>query len=273
MHRSITTIDGRPVLHTTNGVDTRTSPLYLKELKPYRPDPNGFVTELADNIIDVVKSHPALHDQGSWRTALWAERGDEGYQDLQALLVVPAPKGEKACGTAMCIAGWAGELTGADWAVDADSIGKVGGHQESLITTQSWWDAKSPCDAYPASQLDFSAMNPLVRLSLVKRGFTEQHLHTSVSIYACGELGLLHGDWLGLFEGDNSIDDIEEIISLYHRYGVVPNDAAIAQRWPEDVKEFEKTEDESLVEYRGLDFHLTGCGRAAKQDELDLAGV
>src|SRR5690348_14370453 len=71
MRKSIETTEQGRIIHTTNGVDTRTHAVYVKEIKPYdSPLDNGFNLELASDVIEQIKRTPLLWNQGTWRTDL-----------------------------------------------------------------------------------------------------------------------------------------------------------------------------------------------------------
>jgi hypothetical protein len=258
MHRSIITTDGRPFLRTTNGVDTRTAPVYLKELKDYQPSEGGFVTELANDVLNVISEHPNLWDQGVWRSTInLIDPDDDLYAELQEMRSTPLDPDRHACGTIGCLAGWAAEFAGADWMVDADQLGKVYANEEYALVTQQQWDATFPCDAGVPTHLgryDTSLSKPLK-----KRGFTDDHLVVRVGDYACAALGLIHGDWLELFNGSNDLDDLRLIVQAYAEFGVVPNLEAMEHVDSHDFRQAKKSGQDPMVTLR---YHLTDCRRA-----------
>jgi hypothetical protein len=260
MNRSITITDGRPFIRTTNGVDTRSAPVYLKELKDYQPSEGGFVTELAQDVQSVISEHPSLWDQGVWRVTMSQisqENDPDLYAELQAMRSTPLDPDRNACGTTMCMAGWAAELSGVDWMVDADRLGKVYNNEEYALVTEEQWNATEPCDSGAPSRL--GQYDTVLNGPLKKRGFTDEHLVVRVGDYACAALGLIHGDWLELFNGSNDLQDLRLIVQAYAEFGVVPNLEAMEHVDSHDFRQARKSGQDPMVTLR---YHLTDCRRA-----------
>ena len=149
------------LIRTTNGVDTLTAPIYVRELKTFTPLENGFNRELALYVLDWIRANMALWDQGSWREIFeigsWRDdesepiflegeapanllqRIEEQYpdlgseetlskaadlmlSDLRRLATNVHTTLNPTCGTAMCLAGWVSELTAVDWVIDAGAF-------------------------------------------------------------------------------------------------------------------------------------------------------
>lgn len=208
---------GRTIV-TTNGVTTKTAAVYVGSIKDYTPLENGFNRALADEIVGIVESSQGrLWNQGHWREFFgqWDAPVDRDVLEaLNPALVDPKDANER-CGTTMCIAGWAGELTGADWVVDL-TLGKAGWtsfddwvliRREDLATDGSMRE-----DFGPFNNSNYAE-------PLKKRGFSrETHAAVLVSDYARHALGI-GTDPLMLFDGDNSWARVLGCIDAYTEYG------------------------------------------------------
>src|SRR5689334_6063345 len=136
------------LIHTTNGVDTITYPVYVKELGPLTPRADGWNEALAEAVYAWIEGHRALWNQNVWRnvvpltesTDLWdthtillsdvessyeddeaRPRVQEIQREIKAAMATAATMqdGEVgSCGTTMCLAGWVAEFAGADWVLD-----------------------------------------------------------------------------------------------------------------------------------------------------------
>lgn len=234
------TADGR-IIHTTNGVDVRSAAVYVKELKEFTPQPNGWNAELADHIYGIITAHPALWNQGAWREVfvitddptanigLHVRRKKSlkdlfgSLRDFQTTVTDFTPEPEPAtCGTAMCVAGWVGEVTGVHWVSDLSLIKKSvsSQHSDRVIVTKEF------ADNYPAIMASWSLgmFNIPTYKNLLERGFsTEKHVTVSVSSYALVQLGLIHGDWLDLFAANNNQHKIRQIMDTYAEHGITPD--------------------------------------------------
>lgn len=231
MRKTIETINGSPVIHTVNGVDTRTGAVYVREVPVTTPLPNGFNQELAELVFDRISMINAAAGgtsqttgdfmlngwfQGDWRTAL------PNVGTVAATLGIDSAP---ACGTAMCFAGWVGELTAADWVADGTFL--------ATRRMESYWMDIILMTRDAAAQLvrevcfpvqTVESFYPSYKDMLRERGFTSQtHTGIRVSHYALWALGLKHGDYLGLFDGGNSISTIRSLIDLYVEFGPTPN--------------------------------------------------
>jgi len=252
------TADGR-IIHTTNGVDTRSTAVYVKQIKSYdKPLANGFNLELAQAVIDQIKATPLLWNQDVWRapfdTTVY-EVGDylpgevedprtidlfkeiNGRKpvlgDLQELLSDLSEPNAK-CGTAMCFAGWVAELTGANFVTDAAflkirySTASAAGNPElaqiresaRLISDADILVTREEAKSYDLSFPMEGRYAPAVLRILAARGFTPStHRVVVIDDYAEIQLGLLDGDGANLFSGTNSFSQVEQIVAHYAKEG------------------------------------------------------
>lgn len=139
MKKTIETTDEGAVIHTVNGVDTKTGAIYVREIKTYTPLENGFNLELAQDILAQIRRTPLLWNQDVWRITFDLDQYPTDYlpdavkngsgfyeevmgrtpvlEDLKELLDDVYQPNAK-CGTAMCFAGWVAEMTAANFAID-----------------------------------------------------------------------------------------------------------------------------------------------------------
>lgn len=211
---------GRTIV-TTNGVKTQTAAMYVTTLKDFVPLPNGFNKALADEIVETIEwSKGRLWHQDHWRGFMTGWEVSDEMADLLAELnpaLVPDPKDDsERCGTTMCIAGWAGELTGADWVVDL-VLGKKGytAYDDFVFVRK---------DSLPEGFSTYSLTNEpfrydLYKERLAKRGFT-QETHTTMMVgeYARFAMGIGR-DPLSLFDGDNAWWQVLGTIDAYTAFG------------------------------------------------------
>ena len=242
MKRIITTQDGQPVVITENGVSTITSiVMKLKTqpaLKTYNTvdEHSGVNKELLTDVLAEIHANREWWQQGSWRTFTedpldqWElgerarEREDlKDPETLQAFIASSVAynpdETEPACGTAMCFAGWVGELTRVDWVVDAATIRQA---RKDVVDIRAWDDCvltrREENPREPAEwlyiRMDTFSGRWLDRI-LRERGFTPKtHRIRTISTYAAETLGI-GSDPLDLFDGDNSLERVEQIVQVY----------------------------------------------------------
>lgn len=226
MQRTLHVSGKARTIHTTNGVDTTTAAVYLRNLKPYdHPLPNGFNAELGDEMWFQIVSVPLLWEQGSWRDVFYLN--DVSLPVETAIReAVNAPKKDARCGTAMCAAGWVGELGGADWVADNAALqaGDTAMAEAVLVLKQDWqsWCEKIGWDG--STDLRIAGLSPGRAQRLASRGFTDRsHVIVSVSRYALMRLGL-RDDYVGLFGGSNSLARIRACLDVYAQFGDLVED-------------------------------------------------
>jgi len=236
--KTLTRTDEQTLIHTTNGVDTMTEAVYVKELKPYdKPLPNGFNAELAEDVYQLISTYQSLWDQNVWRRDLsgamgheWATmlelngRGDADtlQRELGELRTFQQDMTNPTCGTAMCLAGWVGEMTGADWVIDAKVLRRDKlrvspeeriSHMSSVLVPKAEWggwlsEQGVKAELWPSS-------GGALAQHLAARGFSkDKHVIIMVSEYAAFRLGITPKvyDAAPLFDGSNSLSDIRQII-------------------------------------------------------------
>lgn len=241
MKKSIETDGKNYTVRTVNGVDTKTGAIWVKQIREYKPLENGFNLELANHVYDHIEHNPLLWNQEAWRTTLeWAEVGN-AKDEIKKLLAYEADLTNPACGTAMCFAGWTAELTGADWVADATFIkGKdsriIGPSVEHILITREQGEAAltqaeehlnedGDLDEIWIRELEEWIGVELLEI-LAERGFKpETHMLTNVESYALMQLGMLHGDWIGLFSGSNDLEEIRVRLDTMAKYGPQYNEA------------------------------------------------
>ena len=293
MKKTIEHTDDGYVVHTVNGVDTRTSAFYVRQVPAFEPLANGFDIDLAKHVLMQIDKTSTLWHQASWRTLVTPDPDFEPqqYEELVTALQEPEPK----CGTAMCFAGWVGELSAANWVVDASLLKAAHRTSEStgfarpnlltaseqdefvLVTVEEaeQWRTQF-CDQ--ALQNDVGGLNSdtvgtWVYEQLEARGFTsDTHRIMHVSDYACVQLGLKHGDIYQLFHPANGRADLERILKAYAEHGVEPTQ----EGWLASVPPTERpgvenrivalgSFDEAFVARTGV--HRYGCSLDAPEDE------
>ena len=233
MKKTIETTEFGPVIHTVNGVDTRTTPVYARQALTFEPLPNGFNQALAEHIIGIIspKSRPKagshLWEQASWRKLLddygWDPAKERAIKSETKRIAGDTVAYDNRCQTAMCVAGWVGEMTLANWVVDARDLAGLDWADESDLSLVYVTHAEA--DAMDADMCGYNTVRRhgsyvLQRYRGTERGFTDEtHVPISVSTYALYQLGLHHGDWLNLFGGGNTVADIKRIVGLYAEHG------------------------------------------------------
>lgn len=227
MKKTIETDGKTYTIHTVNGVDTRTGAVWVKEIREYKPLENGFNLDLANTVYSHIERNEELWNQDAWRAFLGPEEFDEDEaKHIKSMLAFESDLTDPMCGTAMCFAGWVGELSGADWVIDGKAIKEDGFNhaqhnvEQVLITVEQaeWFDEHYEA-ASEVNRLDVM-LDYDVREKLARRGFLpDTHRLVQVSEYALYRLGLVHGDWLGLFAGGNGLSDIRERLDTYARFG------------------------------------------------------
>ena len=232
MKKSIKRTSKGYAVHTVNGVNTKTGTVWTKQIREFKPLDNGFNLELANHVFDIISENQELWDQSSWRRLVldWelvddVEIDDDGKsrKDILAMMAFERDLTNPICGTAMCFAGWVGEVTGADYVVDSKVLRKTEDHDEITETELEYiLVSKAALEGKPWSgkrwhEWDFThEINKILK----KRGFSaETHRLMPVSDYAEMMLGLEHGDVLSLFDGSNNLEGIREIIDLYAKNG------------------------------------------------------
>lgn len=224
MNKRIEIIDGRAVIHTTNGVDTTTAPVYVRELRTYTPLPNGFNLELADHIWAIITRHPQLWMQDTWRT-VWKAPAATGIDDawekrvadvLEQGRAITGEEQAPKCGTSMCVAGWGVELTGGDWVRDASTLDSAyTSGTESVVVTRKVWEQM---EQDLSGAVDYQRLENFDPRALAGRGFDERtHVAVSAASYGTWVLGL-KSDWLEMFAGTNSLPRIRACIDVYATY-------------------------------------------------------
>jgi hypothetical protein len=224
--------DGKTyTVRTVNGVNTITGLMWTREIVHFEPLANGFNLGLANHVYDIISRNQALWDQDSWRRLIslddLAEHHDIGSKTeakslLKSLAAFDVDVKAPACGTAMCFAGWIGEVSGADYVYDAAFI-KANG---ATMNSEAGLDYILVTREHPAVGMMKLALEDILSeqtLAILKsRGFTpETHVLTDVEHYAQAELGLLDGDFRNLFGGGNDLKDIRWIIEEYAEHGPV----------------------------------------------------
>lgn len=248
-------VDGK--IQTENGVTTITEPFYVRELKDFTPREDGYNQELAEEVYRLISTYQALWSQNTWRTEFYLERDEDGdlewdeyvddisdrrfidAEELQRQLdemLVQAQKDSTAptCGTAMCFAGWVGEITGADWVIDHQAIRKGGAEAQIPKSERAYFEDKvlvrkedwTFLGELTGGSIWRESMTEPVQRHLSSRGFAkETHYIVPVDLYARKALGVgsmqwrLYGDMPVLFEGNNQLRDIRYVLDRYAEDG------------------------------------------------------
>jgi hypothetical protein len=139
---------------------------------------------------------------------------------------------EHPCGTAMCAAGWIGEVTGVDWVVDATMMSSSARTRDMLTNKAEFiLVPKSLGTKVPTlnGHGDYwGNLDGTIKEMLRLRGFTgSTHMLMTVSGWAEYQLGLVNGDFLELFSGNNGLQDIRLLIDLYAEVGPAHNDSTL----------------------------------------------
>jgi hypothetical protein len=212
---------------------TYTAPVFNLPDRTYTPLDNGFNLELAETVLKNIEAHQYMWNQGNWRGIEFFSSKEFGSDDLFADIkaLTTFEQGTFACGTAMCVAGWAGELSKVDWVVDADLIKKAAkqGNANMRIpesryhlNLNSWADwVLVPIDQSVHAQI-WDTLPPAIQRHLARRGFTEKtHKLAPISEWAAKLLGI-GDDPANMFRGGNTIEYINECVNFYAKYGANP---------------------------------------------------
>lgn len=255
-------------IQTTNGVNTTTTPFYLRDYKSYVPREDGYNEELADALWAQISLTPELWDQGAWRRffsvddtyalteslgARGVYRSNEQVKDAMFKQLAQDVT-DPTCGTAMCAAGWVGELTGADFVIDFDlaralrrandgMMPDLGITGETIIVPITLLQERQEVERVSRESIDEKDWLPEVswtsldhlyfpfgpdlvevaKRSLKKRGFTDAtHGTVDTATWATWQLGLRDNEGsaeVDMFNAGNSLDDIEEHLNYYRLVG------------------------------------------------------
>ena len=228
-------------------MSTWTNPVYdLTRIPLVVPEYGVFNTELGEAVYKTVSENSALWDQQTWRSAFTGLDGMDATQEEAVRHLTPIGSLD-TCGTAMCFAGWTGEITGADWVVDRSAIlGELTANAEMVMVTREWLDRHAVgSDALAVYSMDKRALHPDVLAHLKSRGFDSRvHAMIPVESYARIALGLVDGDWRDLFGSENTMENIREILDLYEEHGTLRpvSDYAIV----DEVSDFIASEPETV---------------------------
>ena len=255
MHRFIDPTDPYTI-HTQNGADRSTRLVLPGNLKTYELNEKGFGADLAWDCLAFIAAHPALWNQGMWRV-LGSEEEMIADREIpepkafdQALIDIAAPLTSDGarCGTAGCLAGWAGEMVGVDWVVDVATLSHFRGRETRLpqwedydacvlvsksdprfeaVAEQYNWPGSDPegCDEWCDTvgqwrdTVEQEAQEMLAAF-LDYRGFTPAtHKLLSISEVAAILLGFAPGSQTPLFGGSNSLASLYAYIRIYTEHG------------------------------------------------------
>ena len=166
------------------------APLFLGAALALTPQPTLNV-ELLDKTLEFIRANKKRWDQGVWR---YVSLGSRTPQKVAALKKAPE------CGTAMCFAGWAAQISGCTWAVSTQKLvaealeenyqvedTSILATPEERATGLGWYDDDRK--AYLVSARDRA-----------KR-----------------ELGLTEAEANELFAGGNTLTDLRRIITCIKR--------------------------------------------------------
>jgi hypothetical protein len=221
MQRTLDVSGKTRTIHTTNGIDTRTTAVYLRNLKPYETFlPNGFNAELGEDMWHQLVVAPQLWDQGTWRSGF--HLGDVTTELTEAVRErVNAPKKTTRCGTVMCAAGWVDELAGADWVVDNTILqkGYVTNHTESVLLPRADYVAWCERVGLTRETQEIATLSENLQYRLKERGFTDAtHVVTSAMVYSLVRLGL-RDDYVGMYSASNGYAALRAKLDAYIQYG------------------------------------------------------
>jgi hypothetical protein len=259
MQKELEITDDGFVIHTQNGVDTRTAAMYVRELKEYTPLKNGFNLELAEAVLEQIKRTPLLWDQGSWRTKLfysmgWSEDAHWTFVPETARSLFAETREQisrptvgdlkeqlseyvdpnTTCGTAMCFAGWVAELTGADHVVDSKMLAELNAYdgsvrREALVgLADEYMDylliPRQKAEEHGFGRWGYDEIKDVLskeqRRILKERGFRNKtHVMVSISTYAATMLGFIAQP--PLFNAGNSYGRLQQYVRLYTGQGPV----------------------------------------------------
>lgn len=256
MQRTLDVSGKTRTIHTTNGVDTRTTTVYLRNLRDYTPLPNGFNKELAEEMWFEIVRLPMLWDQGSWRSVVDISGGSPLAEAIREH--VNAPKSKARCGTAMCAAGWVAELGGADWVIDNEAVqeGALNHTESILVPVEQWQEYAQAKSLVDDLRTGINDLNPHLQARLQSRGFTwESHVILSVREYALLRLGLTD-DYLNMFSANSDYPRIRACLDTYAHFGDLPygSGPTFVQADSMRVARQESYEDEAHQSFGG-DYH------------------
>lgn len=220
------------VIETTNGITTVTAAMMKVARREYPNfDPrSGVNVELLRAVVENLTAHKEWWDQGSWRTVL--EPYEQTIGQLDSLpSVVAYVDVEPSCGTALCFAGWATEITPTDFVVDATWA--LAARTDPDL--EYWADKLESYVLVRADQVhDFTEFenwddviggDSKVEEMLRKRGFTsDTHVLVEISEVAQARLGI-PGDPFDLFGGSNSFEQVLIKARTYEKCTVPPDEA------------------------------------------------
>jgi len=244
--KTVTTNEhGYEVVQTSNGVATRTRLVTRHPHRTYTPLPNGFNAELAQAVLAAIQDNELLWDQGAWRDLallrnpevqplLQTQPAASRYVDESGTVVPGLPELTTSCGTVMCAAGWAVELTEGDWVIDAEMVEDWARHQVDRNRAWRWAEYYSAMALAPKTLwADAHAMATIesmpleLRLQLAARGFSDAtHVVVSAHFQALTVLGLADTavpDVLELFSEDNDLPMLRRIVDIYTEHGPWPS--------------------------------------------------
>lgn len=167
----------------------------------YTAKPN---VPLLNAVIEHIEANPNDWYQGDWRTLRTFLRDDQG---------IPVPLPAADCGTAMCFAGWAAQLSGAEYAYPAGD-GEL--HDDVIVSDGT--------DSVEAAHI--------VR--------TDEGL-VHVQDYATRALGIDEGQSNRLFHGANTLADLKRHVARIIEQGRIEQ----ANR---DIAEAEEAQDHAEAE-------------------------
>lgn len=167
MANPILTRDGQPITYTRDK--------YV---------PTGFNSDLAHEVLDVIRAFPANHNQDAWCSPGSTEVCEK---DAREEFIEDPIETAWSCGTGMCFAGWAVALSvGLDW--------------DERDPSRPWAD-------------------PGV-VGGVEPGENGRIWGSSIGEAARQLLGITYGDAYKLFKADNTLDDLERLVDrLEQKYG------------------------------------------------------
>lgn len=212
----------------------------LPDLPATKAGPNGFEEALATFVVDFLAKPDIapLWDQGCWRAPVWVDVDHpEGTLDrtmADTALSLFGTSAAPACGTAGCLAGWLGELSGVDWVLDrrdlADrraatahspylayillSRAALASLLGTVVGSWVWHESLAHVEVYGWDDMK----------TLGARGFDPvTHVIVPVGTWAGLRLGITgldaNSDWVddpyALFSGNNDEKDVRRTIEEY----------------------------------------------------------
>jgi hypothetical protein len=184
--------------------------------------------DLAEYVLDVIRQVDGFWNQGTWRTRPDAVLDATEYlssSETEALTkyLGKNPNEDPACGTAMCFAGWATQLTGAPfvWPVGVKKFSDV----------ENYGDIPTEVRANP----EYFVRVPNADLEGVEIGKVyaahERHedgqvTYLAIPTYAAWKLGLDYYSAETLFSGGNTLTALETVTVIRHYLVAYRNAAA-----------------------------------------------